>query len=71
MKKLMLSEEFNFRFDCGYTKANVVVADKEELFRTIALHYLVYRVHGEIDQIKKGMRETFNFGRLMDVSWFT
>jgi len=64
----MSSEDFNFRFDCGYTKANIKLEDRDEMITTIALHFLVYRVHGEICQLQLGMKETLNFGHLIEVS---
>lgn len=67
ISELTGSEKFDFRFDCGYTKAKITLQDKEEMIKTIAL---LYHVHGEISQLQMGIKETLNFGHLMEVSTF-
>lgn len=66
----MEKEEFSFRFQCGYNKPDfrVTLADKEDMLRSIWLHYVHFQVHAELDQFRKGLFETLQF-ELLTISY--
>ncbi len=59
----MGSDDFSFRFQCGYTKPvfRINLEDKEDITRCIWLHYVHFQVHAELDQLRKGLFETLQF----------
>ena len=69
IRKLWDSDGYNFRFECGLCKPSSMlnVTQKEEIIAAITLHYLVFRVLGEIEQFAQGLKETLNFGHLLKV----
>lgn len=48
------------RYDCGFGKpvASLELSDKEPLIKTIWLHYVYFLPHSELEQLRKGLRET-------------
>ena len=60
LQKLLETEEFAFRFDCGYSKATfqIDISNRDELIKSIWLHYVFFLPHAELDQLRKGLRET-------------
>lgn len=60
LQNLLSHEEFDFRFDCGYSKATsqLELSHREELVKSIWLHYVFFKPHAELDQLRKGLRET-------------
>ena len=63
----MLLDECSFRFECGYSKptAKISLEDKEEMVRYIWLHYVLFQPHAALEQFKRGMLETLQFGHLV------
>ena len=53
-------EDYDFRFDCGYTKQTnqIVISDRDLFVKAIWLHYVFFLPHAELEQLRKGMRET-------------
>lgn len=52
LQQLISTEEFSsLCFDCGYIKpcTQVVIDDKDDIIRAIALDFLIYRGQAEID----------------------
>ena len=50
------SFESDFRFEAGYTKPFVTLADKEEFLRSIALHYTLLISLSELNQFTDGLK---------------
>ena len=48
--------ESDFRFEAGYTKPFVTMADKEEFLRLIALHYTLLVSLSELNQFTDGLK---------------
>ena len=55
--KALLGANSTILLDAGYNKnlQYVTVEDKEEMIRTLFLHYTIYRNKAELDQIKLGL----------------
>jgi hypothetical protein len=53
-------DEFDFRFNCGYTKptTSLDISDKEEFIQAIWLHHVFFLPHAELEQLHKGFRDT-------------
>ena len=62
-----LDDELAFRFDCGYTKptANIELSDREALVKAVWLHYVFFAPHAELEQLRKGLRDTLQVELLM------
>ena len=60
----MLEETFDFRFDCGHTKAtrSMTTDDIDMLVNCIWLHYTFFKPHVEL---RKGFRETLQMELLI------
>ena len=69
LRELLNSEDFNFRFDCGFSKpsSTIMINEKETIISELSLHYIVLRVLGEIEQFVKGIKDTLNFDHLIKV----
>ena len=67
IQEILSSNDYSFRFDCGYTKADRLISVNEiqSFQRAVWLHYTVYRVYGEIQQLREGIMNTLNFGHLI------
>lgn len=63
LQTLLNEDDFNFRFHCGYTKPTTIVslADREELVRSVWLHFVLFQPHAELQQLQKGMYRTLQF----------
>ena len=46
---------------------NIALKDKDEIIRVVTLHYLLFRVSLETEQFTKGLKETLNFGHILQV----
>ncbi len=63
----MGSDDFSFRFQCGYSKPvfRINLEDKEDI--THCVWFIVFgslclvQVHAELDQLRKGLFETLQF----------
>lgn len=69
IRELLEEEEFDFRFDCGYTKptCQIELSDREEIIKCLWLHYVFFRPHAELEQLKRGLRETLQLEALVDM----
>lgn len=58
--RIVNSEDFDFRFRCGFSKpaCNINISHKDELVKTIWIHYVFFAQHAELEQLRKGFRET-------------
>ena len=56
-KKLLDSEEYDFRFSCGVTKstARMEQSDKKKVVDALCLHYTVLVSLAELEQLKRGL----------------
>ena len=64
----MLEEKiFDFRFDCGYTNPtrSITVDDIHTFVNCIWLHYTFFKPHAELQQLRKGFRETLQMELLI------
>ena len=58
IRKLLDSEEFQFRFDAGVTMPSISVGiEQDEIVRSLIMHYLVFTCKAELDQLKQGLSE--------------
>lgn len=67
LKQLLDEEEFDFRFNCGYNKPtrNMTLDDKSTLINAIWLHYTFFQPHAELQQLRKGFRDTLQMELLI------
>ena len=63
----MVDDELDFRFDCGYTKPTrlLQISDADKIVKAIWLHYVYFIPHAELEQLKRGLRETLQIEILM------
>ena len=52
--------EMDFRFECGYKKSTnaITLDDKSTLIKTVWIHHIYKKIHAELSQLQKGLRET-------------
>ena len=67
MKALLDDDQFDFRFSCGYNKPsrNMTLDDKSTLINAIWLHYTFFNPHAELQQLRKGFRDTLQMELLI------
>ena len=67
LQSLLNQDKFDFRFTCGYTKPThqIELNDKHELSRSIWLHHVLYSPHAELEQLRKGFRETLQVNMMI------
>ena len=65
LKQLLDEQIFDFRFNCGYSKPtrNMTIDDKSML--SIWLHYTFFQPHAELQQLRKGFRDTLQMELLV------
>lgn len=58
IRVLIDSEEFQFRFECGFSAPSsaLTVGEKEDIMKSLSLHYLIYANRAEIDQLMDGLK---------------
>ena len=59
--KLVVSNDLSdVLFECGYNKplTNIQLSHREEIVKVVWLHYVFFRPHAELDQLRKGFLET-------------
>ena len=63
----IVDSELDFRFECGYNKptSKIELSDKDALVKSIWLHFVLFVPHMEIQQLRKGLRETLQVELLM------
>jgi len=74
LRSLLATDDFLFH--SGYSKptANVTIDDKEDIIRSVWLHFVFFYPHAELEQLRKGFRETLQMELLIckypdDVWW--
>ena len=62
-----LLEEMEFRFECGYVKPTqkVNIDDRSRIVKAIWLHYIFFLPLAELQQLRKGFRETLQMELLI------
>lgn len=60
-------EKYDFRFNCGHIKPTTAMSidDKAEFIRSIWLHHIFFMPHAELEQMRKGFRETLQIELLV------
>ena len=60
---VMKEVNLDFVFNCGYAKpiAMATVEDKDDILRTVWLHYVLFQPHAELAQLRKGLYQTLQF----------
>lgn len=60
LQTLLEKEDYDFCFDCGYTKPTrqIEISDRDLFVKAIWLHYVFFLPHAELEQLRKGLRET-------------
>ena len=63
----MASEEYEFRFACGVSKATcrIPLTDKEQVVNALCLHYTVFASLAELEQLRRGLG-ILSFHAIMD-----
>ena len=63
----LVQSELEIRFECGYPKPidKIELSDKDELMKAVWLHYVFFVPHAELEQLKKGFRETLQMELLV------
>ena len=58
LQDLMTSDEYDFRYACGYTKptSSLAISNKDDIVCSLALHYTIYALKAELDQISEGLQ---------------
>jgi len=61
------TDEYDFRFDCGYTKptCQLKIADRDQMVKCIWLHFIFFMPHAELEQLKQGFQETLRMDQLV------
>ena len=59
MRELLDSEDFQFRFDAGVTvpSTSLEIEQRDDIIRSLVMHYLVFSCKAELDQLKQGLSE--------------
>lgn len=67
MLRKLVDDELGFRFECGYSKptSKILLSDKDKIVKAVWLHYVYFIPHAELEQLRKGLRETLQLERLM------
>ncbi len=65
--RALIEKEMDFLFECGYTKPtrSVTINDKEKIIKAIWLHYVHFVPLAELQQFRKGFRDTLQMSRLI------
>ena len=65
--RLVDDDRFDFRFRCGYNKPtrNMSIDDKDTFVKAIWLHYTFFEPHAELQQLRKGFRDTLQMELLI------
>lgn len=60
LRSILGKDEYDFRFDCGYTKPTnqIEISDRDDFVKSIWLHFTFFLPHAELEQLRKGLRET-------------
>jgi len=55
-----VGDKFDVHFDCGFQKPThlLELSDKDKLIKAVWLHYVLFLPYAEMDQMKRGIRET-------------
>lgn len=63
LRTILGMESFNFLSSCGYTKPTAFTSmdDKEDIVRTVWLHFVLFHPHAELAQLRKGLYNTLQF----------
>ena len=67
LQALLKDHEFNFLYQCGYTKPidSIKLSEKDQLIRCVWLHHVLFQPHAELDQLRKGLYNTLQFDHLV------
>ncbi len=75
LRSLLATDDFNFLFYYGYSKStvNAMLEDKEDIIRSVWLHFVFFHPHAELEQLRKGFRESLQVELLIcqysDEAW--
>ena len=60
LRAMIGTDDYDFRFDCGYAKptSQLEITDRDKVVKCVWLHYIFFLPHAELEQLKKGFRET-------------
>lgn len=66
LKSLIQTNEYDFRFHCGYSKpvAHMDIADRDEFIRAVWLHYVLFQPYAELQQFQQGLKDTLQLDLL-------
>ena len=62
-----MNDELSVRFECGYSKPahRIDLSHKKEIIKALWLHYVFFTCHAEIEQLRKGFRDTLQMESLV------
>ena len=52
---MLFSDEYDFRFTCGISKAHITFSEKQSVIRAMCLHYSVLVSLAELEQLRRGL----------------
>lgn len=66
---LFNDKAFDFRLACGYTKPthHIELKDKDDFVHSIWLHHVLFHPYAEMEQLRKGFKETLQVQLLLCV----
>ncbi len=66
LQKLIDNEDFDFGFQCGYSKPIATIIDNKDGFiNTIWMHYVCFSIHSELQQLQSGFYDTLDMRTLV------
>lgn len=67
LRSLLREEEFKFRYECGYNKPTdaMTLNDGKDMVKCIWFHSVLFRCHAALDQLRRGISDTLQFGHLI------
>ena len=63
----VLQSDVDFIYSSGFTKpiSKITIDDRDQLIRTMWLHYTIYHPHAELEQLRIGLCDTLDVGTLV------
>ena len=67
LKSVFSKDNFDFLIACGYTKATSLVkmTDVQQLVKAVWLHFVKFNIRVELEELRKGLRETLEFHKVV------
>lgn len=66
LQSCLSGDDYSFIFDCGCTSI-ITMENRVEVLETVWQHHTHFAIHAELSQLREGLRDTLNFGTLIDL----